>query len=266
MQKLIAFTVAATLCFSSAAEAAPVLDTSSLLFYPSSDAKMARDFVPEDLVQLSEFGIPTDGGKIGREEGSMRKIVVEDLKKLTEECPNLVVRSGFRSYQKQVAIYGKTAAGYAAEPGTSEHQTGLALDFISKEFRSFRQLPPQPVNDDDLTCLKEHANDHGFIQSFPKGHPVIEEEIWHYRYVGTESISAMRSMGKIDRPWEFFADPISKKTLARKAFLDRFGNDEFMALRKGYFTLSGKDRLAFIKNLPDEKNPLEAAMFLETLE
>lgn len=59
----------------------------------------------------------------------------------TAEGLNFAIRSGFRSYDEQDVLYhnyvardGKAAADtYSAEPGHSEHQTGLAFDLGSRE-------------------------------------------------------------------------------------------------------------------------------------
>ena len=99
--------------------------------------------------------------------------------------------SGFRSYETQTQLYqnyvnkdGKAEADrYAARPGYSEHQTGLAFDLIE-------------TNGDLVTeekaaqWLLDHAADYGFVVRYLKGKEketgYMAEE-WHLRYVGKEA-------------------------------------------------------------------------------
>lgn len=105
--------------------------------------------------------------------------------------------SGYRSRNQQEDIfddrineyrelgYSKKEAtsltnNYAARPGYSEHETGLAADINSADGDS-RKL---------YEWLKDNAYRYGFILRYPKGKEDItgiEYEPWHYRYVGTEA-------------------------------------------------------------------------------
>jgi D-alanyl-D-alanine carboxypeptidase len=105
------------------------------------------------------------------------------------------IDSGYRSYKYQGEVLNKfieevgkeRARMTVAEPGKSEHQTGLALDFC---------LFINGFYTDDITDEQEetkwiHANCHkyGFIVRYPKGKEDItgySYEPWHLRYVGVE--------------------------------------------------------------------------------
>ena len=68
---------------------------------------------------------------------------------------------------------------YSARPGTSDHQTGLAIDFypISSRFEHYRAYE----------YLIENAHKFGFILRFPKGKTDVTGymfESWHWRFVG----------------------------------------------------------------------------------
>lgn len=81
-------------------------------------------------------------------------------------------------YSKKEAV--SLTNDYAALPGYSEHETGLAADINSKAGDS-REL---------YKWLEENAYRYGFILRYPKGKEDItgiEYEPWHYRYVGTEA-------------------------------------------------------------------------------
>jgi len=114
---------------------------------------------------------------------------------------NMAVHSGFRSYSYQNVLFNQYTQNemannpyltkeeaerivltYSTRPGTSEHQTGLAVDMDT--FGSF-------TTDFEYTAeyqwLRENAWKFGFILRFPKEKTyitTIQFEPWHYRFVG----------------------------------------------------------------------------------
>lgn len=93
------------------------------------------------------------------------------------------------AYQKEgyPGILAKRfAKDWVAEPGTSEHQLGLALDInADKEYCS---------NEDVYEWLYENAYRYGFILRYPKDKEAITNtayEPWHYRYVGIDAALEM---------------------------------------------------------------------------
>lgn len=109
-----------------------------------------------------------------------------------------VVASGYRTAQEQQQIYdnkideyiskgysesdAKTEAEYwAAMPGTSEHQLGLAVDINADGINSY--------GDEVYDWLSRNAYRYGFIYRYQKDKVNITgvaNEPWHYRYVGIE--------------------------------------------------------------------------------
>ena len=106
------------------------------------------------------------------------------------------IRSGFRTREQQGEIldqrieeyeaegYPSSAAreealSWVAEPGTSEHELGLAVDINDA------------YGDDGLyDWLRDNAPAYGFIQRYPPDKSDIthiSHEPWHYRYVGTKA-------------------------------------------------------------------------------
>lgn len=80
-------------------------------------------------------------------------------------------------YSKRKAT--KLAKEWVAEPGTSEHELGLALDINADENLS--------SNEEVYSWLAENAHKFGFILRYPQGKESItgiDFEPWHYRYVG----------------------------------------------------------------------------------
>lgn len=111
---------------------------------------------------------------------------------------NPFVREGFRTRDDQEKImqnrinkyisegYSKTqaknkAGDEVANPGTSEHELGLAVDINAGEGSTSEQV---------YSWLSENAYKYGFILRYPSGKESItgiEYEPWHYRYVGKET-------------------------------------------------------------------------------
>ena len=88
------------------------------------------------------------------------------------------------------------AAQWVAPPGSSEHQTGLAVDIVAE---SYQHLDEEQEDTAEQRWLLEHCWEYGFILRYPedKAHRTgIRYEPWHYRYVGVEAALAMRSSGQ----------------------------------------------------------------------
>lgn len=97
--------------------------------------------------------------------------------------------SGYRSYETQrglynnyVATYGQAEADtFSARPGTSEHQTGLAMD-VGWIDDSYGDTPSG-------IWLAQNCYKYGFIIRYPKGKENItgyKYEPWHIRYLGID--------------------------------------------------------------------------------
>ena len=83
---------------------------------------------------------------------------------------DLRIRSGFRTYEKQAALYRRYRRGWgnlAARPGFSNHESGRALDLYITDHRVY-------------AWLERHAATYGF-------HRTVPGEAWHWEYLrGTE--------------------------------------------------------------------------------
>lgn len=87
------------------------------------------------------------------------------------------------------------AATIVAIPGTSEHQTGLALDIVTP---SYQRLDDGYADTAAAKWLKANAADYGFILRFPQDKEEITKiifEPWHYRYVGVDAAKEIMSRG-----------------------------------------------------------------------
>lgn len=82
------------------------------------------------------------------------------------------------------------AANSIARPGSSEHSTGLAIDFngVSEEFDTTPEY----------RWLMKHAADYGFILRYAEEKESITGirfEPWHFRYVGSEHAREINRLG-----------------------------------------------------------------------
>ncbi len=113
------------------------------------------------------------------------------------------VRSGYRSEENQEDIFENKYASFreaghskkearvlteqwVAEPGTSEHETGLAVDINPDREKS---------GDEVYIWLNENAHKYGFIKRYPEDKTDItgiSNEPWHYRYVGEKAAKEMK--------------------------------------------------------------------------
>ena len=117
-------------------------------------------------------------------------VVVDAFMALQQACKEqtdaqLMVNSAYRSYQQQIGTYKHNPKGYAARAGSSEHQTGFAIDVTS------RQHPMRWPFDksEEGVWMREHCHEYGFILRYPERQSRIfgfAYEPWHLRYVGKD--------------------------------------------------------------------------------
>ncbi len=104
------------------------------------------------------------------------------------------LNSGYN--KEQAAI---EAAKWVAAPGTSEHNTGLAVDIVSANyFQYYSDLQDEFETFDEAKWMKANCAQYGFILRYPKGKESItgiHYEPWHFRYVGVEAAKAITSGG-----------------------------------------------------------------------
>lgn len=160
---------------------------------------------PSDLVRPN---VRFSFGDKKVENALLRKEAAKALEKMFQsaEAEDIVLyaRSGFRSYETQswlfdqeINNYGyEKAVLYVARPGTSEHQTGLAMDITAKSVNL--QLTEKFEKTTEGKWLASHAHEYGFILRYPKGKTDITGyafEPWHFRYVGVELATEVYKSG-----------------------------------------------------------------------
>lgn len=89
-------------------------------------------------------------------------------------------------------------ATYSCAPGTSDHQTGFAVDIIQTSLPSEYQYLIQEFGETEAgKWLEENCYRFGFVLRFPadkEGQTGIIYEPWHFRYVGLTHATAMHDL------------------------------------------------------------------------
>ena len=165
---------------------------------------LAEDYVPSDLVPVNvPFAYIGDDPRNYMREPAARAL--ENMfRDAQSEGLNLIGVSGYRSYERQKDIYEQNLAVkgealtslYSARPGTSEHQTGLAMDISAPSIRS--ALTTDVENTPEGKWLRENAPAYGFILRYPAGKENITGyayEPWHFRYVGKNLAAYLKREG-----------------------------------------------------------------------
>ncbi|MBU5336221.1 M15 family metallopeptidase [Intestinibacter bartlettii] len=101
--------------------------------------------------------------------------------------------SRYRSYAVQNWVYEnykkdrEDVDTFSAQPGHSEHQTGLAFDLNGEDQETSSNEKFEGT--EQYKWLRKNAYKYGFILRYPKDKKDItgyKFEPWHYRYVGTD--------------------------------------------------------------------------------
>ena len=163
---------------------------------------MKEGYVPE----LAEL---TPGHSIDRRIINAAKKMLSDAEK---EGLHIEICSAYRSVKRQEQVFGesmrervKDGMEYwdayeetslnVAEPGTSEHALGLALDLISNQYS---ELDERQEKTAEAKWLAKNCHKYGFILRYPSEKTNITGiiyEPWHYRYVGEEYAAEIMELG-----------------------------------------------------------------------
>lgn len=172
----------------------------------NKDHPLALSFVPDDLVTVKEWA----GNLMTYEKDSIQGVAeaVEALIAMIRAAEEEGVspwklREGYRTVADQQRIFNARVSTYedagnthaqalkatrreVADPGASEHHTGLAFDL---------NVPGQTFSDtDQYLWLKQHCWEYGFIMRYTDEKEEITGitgEEWHVRYVGKAHALAM---------------------------------------------------------------------------
>ena len=123
------------------------------------------------------------------------------------------VCSAYRTIEKQTALFEDKVRRVTAElgltgeaarekagtevafPGTSEHNLGLAVDIVARDYQILDEKQAQTA---EAQWLKENCWKYGFILRYPTDKTEetgIIFEPWHYRYVGEKAAKEIMDQG-----------------------------------------------------------------------
>lgn len=164
----------------------------------------------------------------------MQKILVkpyENLSKAVKEetGENLLIMSSFRTKEEQEIVFSQDSKK-AANPGTSEHEKGLALDLYIKFFAGSGFL-----KSDAGQFVNRDSWKYGFIIRYPidkKNVTGVPFEPWHIRYVG-----------------EAHAEIMYKNNLALEEYIDNLEIDSFYKFGNWIISRQKDEVLTFPKDL-----------------
>jgi D-alanyl-D-alanine carboxypeptidase len=166
-----------------------------------------KDFTPTDLVD-----VPVPHVWLPRLRKEASDAVVGMFAAFTAETGlRMQSQSSYRSYEAQVRVYnanGREAADSSiARPGSSEHQTGLAIDISALPARC--SLNACFAGTPQGEWLAKDAWRFGFLLRYPADKVKVtgyEFEPWHFRYIGVGLATEMHDMG-VSTLEEFFGLP-----------------------------------------------------------
>lgn len=152
--------------------------------------QLPDDFVPQNLKQLDSQYLKWDGYLPMVEEA--RKAFMKMSDDARKEGLYILASSTYRSISTQKIIYNNYVKEdgvakvdtYSARAGYSEHHTGLAVDYATKE-KEYNKI--EGTKED--AWVRKNAHKYGFILRYPKGKEFItgyKYEPWHLRYLGTQ--------------------------------------------------------------------------------
>ena len=177
-------------------------DPSNMLVLIKNGFSVPSDYVPSDL---RDVNIPYES-----EVGQLRDCAATALENMykdgLKQGYSIAIKSSYRSYKTQLAVYNEYFAMYDAAyaaslvsvPGSSEHQCGLSVDLTSQSvmdgtYGTFGETP-------DYNWVEENAHKYGFILRFPENagdRTGATNEPWHFRYVGKEAAKEIHDKGWI---------------------------------------------------------------------
>lgn len=186
----------------------PTPDPSQMPLLVNRSHPVSEDYQPADLVKLKNV-LPSSlaavkGSDIEGDRTAVNAMIEMFEAAQADGVTNWQISAGYRSYRYQQELFDKQVAEYrsegfskdkaisatrntVADPGQSEHHTGLAFD-ITVPGVAFKGTEQQK-------WLHKHCWDYGFIIRYQEDKEKITgflAECWHIRYVGLPHSTDMR--------------------------------------------------------------------------
>lgn len=178
-------------------------EADGLLLLVNPWTPLPEDFVPGELVPVQN-----DQAVDARAYPDLQDM----LQDMSQAGLSPLICSSYRSQERQQELYDNKVQRVMDEgvswrrrrrrpragspgPGTSEHQTGLAVDIVSL---SNQMLDETQESTPEFQWLAENAWKYGFILRYPNDKSEktgIAYEPWHFRFVGKEAAEEMHDLG-----------------------------------------------------------------------
>ena len=191
-------------------------DSTPYLLLVNKDNPLSADFIPATLSTEPLPSQYTGADELYYLDECASKALVAMMNAMYTDRPknSAYVTSAYRDYAYQSSLFEQyvkkyTDLGYSREdaeaevlrtsalPGTSEHQSGLCVDFITVGMKN-------GLNNTDFEktsafkWLSENAYKYGFILRYPENKTSItgyDYESWHFRFVGRDVATAIHFSG-----------------------------------------------------------------------
>lgn len=169
---------------------------------------LSKDYEVEDLKTISKTYSYGDNKKLNKEAYDAFISLADDAKK---EGYTILIVSSYRTYQDQEDVWKdykasfgtKKADAYAARAGSSEHETGLAIDVADYNDKNDKFEATE-----SFKWMQTNAHKYGYILRYPKDKENItgySYEAWHYRYVGIDTATKVYNEGiTYDEYYEYY--------------------------------------------------------------
>jgi len=186
----------------------PTPDPNAMPILVNRDHPVSESYQPNDLVLLKNV-LPSSlasvkGSDIEGDRAAVNAMIDMFKAAHADGVTNWQISAGYRSFRYQQKLFDQQVQEYlnegfsrtnaisatrnaVADPGTSEHHTGLAFD-ITVPGTIFKGTPEQ-------IWLHEHCWDYGFVIRYQEDKEAITgyiAECWHIRYVGLPHSLDMR--------------------------------------------------------------------------
>ena len=169
---------------------------------------LSKDYEVEDLKTISKTYSYGDNKKLNKEAYDAFISLADDAKK---EGYTILIVSSYRTYQDQEDVWKdykasfgtKKADAYAARAGSSEHETGLAIDVADYNDKNDKFEATE-----SFKWMQTNSHKYGYILRYPKDKENItgySYEAWHYRYVGIDTATKVYNEGiTYDEYYEYY--------------------------------------------------------------
>ncbi len=197
-----------------------LINQGNLILVNSDHAYTAPIPTTDNLTNLVDYrqGLTSKNFSVIDKSVNLSTLIINDFNNMMTDfavntkVTKLIVTSGLRTKEYQQTLYNKdlknnnsTVSTLVALPGHSEHHTGYALDFSYND--AFKN---------NCKWLNENSYKYGFIQRYSedkKGLTKIDNQPWHYRYVGQPHAYYMKQNNLC---FEEYINLIKKYTFAKE--------------------------------------------------